>query len=135
MLDLGSMDLTGATSANRIKIVLKSMDTATTFGSAVNLNLPTAPANFGTFDFGTYDFANSTPVSGNISDLFTFDTSQFTYTSGTASDAGLWMINFNDTTGAITLTAVPEPSTYGFGLGALALAAAAIRRRRQTKKA
>jgi autotransporter-associated beta strand protein len=133
-LDLGAMDLTGATSANRIKIVLKSMDTATTFGSAV-LNLPTAPANFGTFDFGTYDFANSTPVSGNISDLFTFDTSQFTYTGGTASDAGLWMINFNTANGAITLTAVPEPSTYGFGIGALALAAAAIRRRRQTKKA
>jgi MYXO-CTERM domain-containing protein len=133
-LDLGAMDLSDATSANRIKIVLKSMNTATTFGSAV-LNLPTAPANFGTFDFGTYDFANSTPVSGNISDLFTFDTSQFTYTGGTASDAGLWMINFNTANGAITLTAVPEPSTYGFGLGALALAAAAIRRRRQTKKA
>ena len=133
-LDLGAIDLSDATSANRIKIVLKSMNTATTFGSAV-LNLPTAPANFGTFDFGTYDHLNSPPVSGNISDLFTFDTSQFTYTGGTASDAGLWMINFNNTTGAITLTAVPEPSTYGFGLGALALAAAAIRRRRQTKKA
>jgi MYXO-CTERM domain-containing protein len=134
-LDLGALDLSGATSAARIKIVLKSMNTATTFGSAVNLDLPTAPANFGTFDFGTYDFANSTPVSGNISDLFTFDTSQFTYTGGTASDAGLWTINFNTANGAITLTAVPEPSTYGFGLGALALAAAAIRRRRQIKKA
>ena len=133
-LDLGAMDLTGATSANRIKIKLISMDTATTFGSAV-LNLPTAPANFGTFDFGTYDHLNSPPVSGNISDLFTFDTSQFTYTGGTASDAGLWTINFNTLDGTITLTAVPEPSTYGFGLGALALAAAAIRRRRQTKKA
>ena len=110
------------------------MNTATTFGSAVNLDLPTAPANFGTFDFGTYD-PIGTGYSGNISDVFTFDTSQFAYTGGTASDAGLWMINFNDTTGAITLTAVPEPSTYGFGLGALALAAAAIRRRRQTKKA
>ena len=134
-LDLGSMDLSGASSANRIKIVLKSMNTATTFGSAVNLDLPTAPANFGTFDFGTYDHIGTTGYSGNISDVFTFDTSQFAYTGGTASDAGLWMINFNDTTGAITLTAVPEPSTYGFGLGALALAAAAIRRRRQTKKA
>jgi MYXO-CTERM domain-containing protein len=134
-LDLGAIDLSDATSANRIKIVLKSMNTATTFGSAVNLNLPTAPANFGTFDFGTYDHVGTTGYSGNISDVFTFDTSQFTYTGGTASDAGLWMINFNTANGAITLTAVPEPSTYGFGLGALALAAAAIRRRRQTKKA
>ena len=73
--------------------------------------------------------------SANISDLFTFDTSQFTYTGGTASAASLWAIDFNTSSGAITLTAVPEPSTYGLGLGALALAAAAIRRRRQTKKA
>jgi MYXO-CTERM domain-containing protein len=133
-LDLGTMDLSGASSSNRIKIKLISMNTATTFGSAVNLDLPTAPANFGTFDFGNY--ASATGVgSGNISDLFTFDTSQFTYTGGTASDAGLWMINFNTVDGSITLTAVPEPSTYGFGLGALALAAAAIRRRRQIKTA
>jgi MYXO-CTERM domain-containing protein len=31
----------------------------------------------------------------------------------------------------MTLTAVPEPSTYGFAMGALALAAAAVRRRRK----
>ena len=132
-LDLGTLDLTGASSVNRITIKLISMSAANAFGDAVNLALPTSPANFGTFDFGTYDFNNSNLGSGNVSDLFTFDASEFTYTGGTASDAGLWSIDFN--AGAITLTAVPEPSTYGFGLGALALAAAAIRRRRQTKKA
>jgi MYXO-CTERM domain-containing protein len=133
-LDLGVLDLSGATTSNKIKIKLISMDTASTFGSAVNLNLPTAPANFGSFDFGTFDHVNTNYV-GNISDVFTFDTSQFSYTGGTASDAGLWSLNFDTANGAITLTAVPEPSTYGFGLGALALAAAALRRRRQVKKA
>ena len=67
----------------------------------------------------------------NISDVFTFDLSQFTYSDGSASNAGLWSIDYN--AGIVTLTAVPEPSTYGFGLGALALAAAAIRRRRKQK--
>ena len=72
----------------------------------------------------------------NISDVFQFDVTQFTYTGGGGSNAGLWSIDWNSQTGAITLTAVPEPSTYGFGLGALALAAAAIRRRkRQATKA
>ena len=68
----------------------------------------------------------------NISDVFQFDLSQFTYSDGSASNAGLWSIDWNVGTGAITLTAVPEPSTYGFAMGALALAAAAIRRRRKT---
>jgi autotransporter-associated beta strand protein len=134
MLDLGVLNLSQASSANRIKIKLISMNTATTLGNAVNLNLPTNPSNFGTFDFGTFDYVNSTGYVGNISDVFSFDTSQFTYTGGSASDAGLWSINFDTNSGAVTLTAVPEPSTYGFGLGALALAAAAIRRRRRQEK-
>ena len=128
-LDLGTLDLTGASSVNRITIKLISMSAANAFGDAVNLALPTAPVNFASFDLGTYD----NTLGANVSDLFRFDASEFTYTGGTASDAGLWSLNFDN--GAITLTAVPEPSTYGFGLGALALAAAAIRRRRQTKKA
>ena len=66
----------------------------------------------------------------NISDVFEFDLTEFTYSDGSASNAGLWSIAW-DGGSAITLTAVPEPSTYGFGLGALALAAAAIRRRRK----
>ena len=71
----------------------------------------------------------------NISDYFSVDVSEFKYSDGSASAAGLWSISFDNANSAIMLTAVPEPSTYGFGLGALALAAAAIRRRRQVKKA
>jgi autotransporter-associated beta strand protein len=129
-LDLGAMDLSGASSANRIKIKLISMSSATALGNAVNF----APLSFGTFDFGTYNPSGLSGVSGNISDVFTFDTSDFKYTGGAGSNSGLWSISFN--AGAVTLTSVPEPSTYGFGLGVLALAAAAIRRRkRQEKKA
>ena len=50
-------------------------------------------------------------------------------------DAGLWSLDYNVANGSITLTAVPEPSTYGLGIAALALAAVAIRRRRKTPAA
>ena len=129
-LDLGAVDLTGASSANRITIKLVSMSGANAFGDAT-LVKPASPLEFTSFTIGSYDVANS-QLGANVSDLFTFDASEFTYANGSASDAGLWSIDFN--AGAITLTAVPEPSTYGFGLGALALAAAALRRRRRQEK-
>jgi autotransporter-associated beta strand protein len=134
----GNLDLSGASVNNKITIKLISMSTASTLGAAGNLSLLQGAAGIQTFSFGSFN-AGGLNLGGNnsanISDLFTFDTSQFTYTGGTASAASLWAIDFNTNSGAITLTAVPEPSTYGLGLGALALAAAAIRRRRQTKKA
>jgi len=135
----GNLDLSGASVNNKISIKLISMSTASTLGAAGNLSLLQGAAGIQTFSFGSFN-AGGLNLGGNnsanISDLFTFDTSQFTYTGGTASAASLWAIDFNTSNGAITLTAVPEPSTYGLGLGALALAAAAIRRRkRQEKKA
>jgi MYXO-CTERM domain-containing protein len=94
--------------------------------------VPGQQFSFGSFNAGGLNLGSNN--SANITDLFTFDTSQFTYTGGSASHASLWSIDFNTANGAITLTAVPEPSTYGIGLGALALAAAAIRRRRRQEK-
>ena len=121
------------TTSNKIMIVLKSLDLAGVLGDAFNVAKPGERLDFA---FGTYSSITTT-YANNVSDLFAFDTTDFRYTGGASSNAGLWSIEFN--AGAITLStfaAVPEPSTYGFGLGALALAAAAIRRRkRQEKKA
>ncbi|MFM8550602.1 MAG: autotransporter-associated beta strand repeat-containing protein [Verrucomicrobiota bacterium] len=128
-LELGSLDLTGVTSTDRVYIKILSMSSATEFGSAVDFPFE----RIRTLQFGTYNPG----ALGNINDLFAFDLSGFRHSDGSSADSSLWSINFNSSDGAITLTAVPEPSTYGFGLGALALAAAAIRRRkrRQAKKA
>ncbi|MEK0437030.1 MAG: hypothetical protein RLZZ233_1, partial [Verrucomicrobiota bacterium] len=135
----GDLDLSGASVSNKIVIKLISLSDGLNLGAAGNLSLLTGAAGIQTFSFGSFNAGGlnlGANNSANISDLFAFDTSQFTYTGGTASDASLWALNFDTANGAITLTAVPEPSTYGFGLGALALAAAALRRRkRQEKKA
>ena len=121
--------------SNKVVIKLISMSDASTFGSAGNLSLLQGASGIQNFSFGSFTAGGlNLGANTNVNDLFTFDTSQFTYTGGTASAASLWAIDFNNANGAITLTAVPEPSTYGIGLGALALAAAAIRRRRRQEK-
>ncbi|GBL24626.1 hypothetical protein EMGBS6_14110 [Opitutia bacterium] len=136
-----NLDLSGASASNKVVIKLVSLTDGTNLGAAGDLSLIWGAAGIQKFSFGSFNTAGlnlGTSNQGvNITDLFTFDTSQFTYTGGTASHASLWSIDFNTANGAITLTAVPEPSTYGIGLGALALAAAAIRRRKrlQQKKA
>ena len=130
-----SLDLSGASVSNKVVIKLVSMSDASTLGVAGNLSLLQGAAGIQHFSFGTYNTSGlNLGANTNVNDLFTFDTSQFTYTGGAASAASLWAIDFNSANGAITLTAVPEPSTYGIGLGALALAAAAIRRRRRQEK-
>jgi hypothetical protein len=131
----GNLDLSVASSANRITLKVVSLGAGNVVGGT--------PDNFNLSS--SRQFINIASIGGtvtglgagvNISDVFQFDASQFVYTNGSASNAGLWAINWDSGNHLITLTAVPEPSTYGLGLGALALAAAAIRRRkRQEKKA
>ena len=127
----GALTLTGTSKIN-LKIVSLPTSDAASFGNAVNFNamgmnhdakiLSFVIARYTTFDLGSY---------ASINDAFQIDLSQFRYTEGVASNAGLWSLSYGE--GVVTLTAVPEPSTYGLGLGALALAAVAIRRRRKAK--
>jgi autotransporter-associated beta strand protein len=133
----GTLDLSGASSANRIvfKVVsLLGAGDGITIGNPLNFDtaFSAAPAaqRIKTFNLGTIASINL-GANANINDVFTFDVSQFTYSDGSSSNAGLWSINWDSASHLVTVTAVPEPSTYGFGLGALALAAAAIRRRKR----
>jgi autotransporter-associated beta strand protein len=133
----GNLDLRGAAPNNRIILRISSLLGAgdgNTIGNPLNFNSPAVTDLPTVFNFGQ---VGGVQLNGgqNISDVFRFEFNGFTYSDGSASNAGLWSIDWNPSSGAITLTAVPEPSTYGFAMGALALAAAAIRRRKRQAKA
>jgi hypothetical protein len=133
----GSLDLRNASASNKITFKVVSLlgnGDGTALGAPLNFDKPGGASSIRVFNFATVATgANGVLLNAgeNISDVFTFDLSQFSYSDGSASNASLWSIDWNSANGSITVTAVPEPSTYGFGLGALALAAAAIRRRRK----
>jgi fibronectin-binding autotransporter adhesin len=133
----GNLDLRGVAPGQKVNFRIFSRlgsGDGNQSGNPLNFDPPGGASTIKTFAFGTVGGLQLNAGTTNISDVFTFDLSQFTYSDGSSSNAGLWSIDYN--AGIVTLTAVPEPSTYGFGLGALALAAAAIRRRkRQATKA
>jgi fibronectin-binding autotransporter adhesin len=126
----GQLDLTGVAQGSKVIIRIASLSSPNSFGDALNFDPPGGVGSIRTFAFGQVGSLRLNDGQ-NISDVFAFDVTDFTYTGGATSNAALWSIDWNSASGAITLTAVPEPSTYGLGLGALALAAAALRRRRR----
>ncbi len=123
------LDLSAVSSAN--KILVRIISFATPGDAAAGNPLAMDQKVVNKFSFATASSVTKPSLATNIADLFTYDVSQFRYSDGTSSNAGLWAMSFDQTTQALTLTAVPEPSTYGVGLGAILLAVAAIRRRRR----
>lgn len=119
----GQLDLISASPATRI--VLKAVSVGNE-GAPLNFqrNLPNSFvfANFGSLALGSNQ---------NVADLFSLDFSEFRYTDGTLASAADWQVTADAS--ALTLSNIPEPSTYGLGLGALALALVALRRRKQVK--
>lgn len=127
----GSLDLSGASPPNRITVRIVSLSQPGDIAPGTPLGFSVHEIN--RFVFMTYAAPLNLGANLNVADLFTYDVSQFSYSDGTGTDASLWSMSFNDTSGQLTLTAVPEPSTYGLGLAALGLAIAAVRRRRRAR--
>ena len=128
---VGTLNLSGLSSANRYTLRLVSLSALPSTQGALAGFDPTQ-----SFAFEIFDYTNITMPSGytveNIAQLFTLDLSGFDDQSGAPVTSGFALVN-NLSTGALELTysPIPEPSTYGLVLGALALAGAAARRRRK----
>jgi MYXO-CTERM domain-containing protein len=129
----GRVDLASLSSANKATVRVISLIAVgpDVVGSPVNfannVTANTAPLHFTLATCGSLNLGSNQ----NINDAFAVDVSQFRYSDGSLADAGLWVVSYDLNAGAIVLTAIPEPSTYGLALGALALAAVAVRRRRR----
>jgi autotransporter-associated beta strand protein len=133
---LGAVDLSGLSMGSKatlrvISLVIVGPDVV---GNPLNFDnnvvANTAPRSFVMATCGSLNLGTNQ----NINDAFTVDVSQFRFSDGTLADASLWVVSYDSGAGAIMLTAIPEPSTYGLGLGALALALVAVRRRRGGRK-
>ena len=130
----GALNLSTLSAANRLTLNLVSLDGANTAGG----NLATqdfawnSSKNFTLFTYGTLTLGNGTT---NVADLFTVNYANFKDKDGVSAQADWFTVSNDSVNGAIVLTAIPEPSTYGLSLAGLALALAACRRRQRKNAA
>jgi autotransporter-associated beta strand protein len=128
----GALNLATLSSANRMTLNLFSVDSSNVAGGNI-ANQTFAwndPKNFTLFTYGTLTLGNGVT---NVADLFTVNYSNFKDKYGVTAQADWFSVSNDTVNGAIVLTAIPEPSTYGMSLAGLALALAAIRRRNKRK--
>ena len=128
----GALNLATLSSANRMTLNVVSLDSSSVAGGNI-ANQTFAwndPKNFTLFTYGTLTLGNGVT---NVADLFTVNYANFKDKYGVTAQADWFSVSNDTVNGAIVLTAIPEPSTYGMSLAGLALALAAIRRRNKRK--
>ena len=126
----GLLDLSALSATNRVTLQIKSLDANGLTGNLAVQNFAwNDPKNFTLFSYASLNLGSGV----SISDVFSIDYSGFKDEHGNVARADWFTISNDTQNGAIVLTAIPEPSTYGLAIGALALAAAALRRRRKHK--
>jgi len=134
-LNLGVLDISQASYTTKIRIDISSLSTANgkTPGNAFAFSQTQAID----FTFATVQSVTWRPTEETISNFglyFDIHVDNFHYSDGSPGSASVWSLKY-DGANTVTLTAIPEPSTYGLGLGVLGLALAAVRRRRRKVKA
>ena len=112
----------------KINLKLVSLGAGQLPGNALNFSRSQIK-QFSLIDASSFWFGTN----ANLSDIFNIDLSGFRYDDGSTTSSDLWSLQYDAANTAITLTAIPEPSSYGLSLGALALCVG-IASRRQRKR-
>jgi hypothetical protein len=130
----GALNLSTLSSANRMTLNMVSLNSGNTAGGILaNQDFAwNSSKHFTLFTYGTLILGNGAT---NVADLFTVNYANFKDKDGVSAQADWFTVSNDVAAGAIVLTAIPEPSTYGLSLAGLALALAACRRRQRKNAA